>query len=107
MNTRMECLYGRATRLCHTSRDKNRYIEMVQSKGAMQLSMGAATIPGIVTGTREFVLCLTPDKNGQPREPTKKSLTDILQLMEIADKKFGYASLESPTEFTQVISPHD
>jgi hypothetical protein len=41
---------------------KDRYIEMVQSHGAMQLSMGAATIPGIVTATRNFKLCLTPDK---------------------------------------------
>ena len=60
---------------------------MVQSHGAMQLSMGVATIPGIVTATRKFTLWLTPDKNGQPREPNKKSLMDILRLMEIADKK--------------------
>ena len=53
---------------------KDRYIEMVQSHGAMQLSMGAATIPGIVTATRKFVLRLTPDENGQPREPMEKSL---------------------------------
>ena len=57
---------------------KDRYIEMVQSHGAMQLSMGAATIPGIVTATRKFVLCLTPDENGQPHEPTEKSLMNIL-----------------------------
>jgi hypothetical protein len=66
---------------------KDRYIEMVQSHCEMQLSMGAATIPGIVTATRKFVLCLTPDENGQPREPTEKSLMDILRMMEIADKK--------------------
>ena len=66
---------------------KDRYIEMVQSHGAMQLSMGAATIPGIVTTTRKFILCLTPDENGQPRAPTKKSLMDILRMMEIAGKK--------------------
>lgn len=66
---------------------KDRYIEMVQSHGAMQLSMGAATIPGIVTATRKFMLRLTPDENGQPREPTEKSLMDILRMMEIADKK--------------------
>jgi hypothetical protein len=42
---------------------KDRYIEIVQSHGAMQLSMGAATILGIVTATRKFTLCLTPDKN--------------------------------------------
>ncbi len=35
---------------------KDRYIEMVQSHGAMQLSMGAATIPGIVTAKRKFTL---------------------------------------------------
>jgi hypothetical protein len=57
---------------------KDRYIEMVQSHGTMQLSMGAATIPGIVTATRKFTLCLTPDKSGQPWAPTKKSLMDIL-----------------------------
>ena len=33
---------------------KDRYIEMVQSHGAMQLSMGAATIPGIVTATKKI-----------------------------------------------------
>jgi hypothetical protein len=53
----------------------------------MQLSMGTATIPGIVTATRKFMLRLTPDENGQPREPTEKSLVDILRMMEIADKK--------------------
>jgi hypothetical protein len=53
----------------------------------MQLSMGAATIPGIVTATRNFVLRLTPDENGQPRKPTEKSLMDILRMMETADKK--------------------
>ena len=84
---------------------KDRYIEMVQSYGVMQLSMEAATIPGIVTATRKFVLCLTPDKNGQPLEPTKKSLTDILRLMEIVDKKVCYVLPVRPTEFTQVISP--
>ena len=57
---------------------KDRYVEMVQSHGAMQLSMGVATIPVIVMATRKFTLCLTPDKNGQPRVPTKKSLMDIL-----------------------------
>ena len=66
---------------------KDRYIEMAQSHGAMQLIMGAATIPGIVTATRKFVLCLTPDKNGQPWEPTEKSLMDILRMMQTADKK--------------------
>jgi hypothetical protein len=66
---------------------KDRYIKMVQSHGAMQLSMGAATIPVIVTATRKFMLCLTPDKNGQPRAPTEKTLMEILQLMEIEGKK--------------------
>jgi hypothetical protein len=60
------------------ARVKDIYIKMVQSHGAMQLSMGAATILGIVTATKKFMLCLTPDKNGQPRAPTKKSLMDIL-----------------------------
>jgi hypothetical protein len=66
---------------------KDRYIKMVQSHGAMQLSMGVATIPGIVTATRKFMLHLTPDKNGQPRAPTEKTLMEILRLMEIEGKK--------------------
>jgi hypothetical protein len=66
---------------------KDRYIKMVQSHGAMQLSMGAATIPGIVTATRKFMLCLTPDKNGQPWAPTEKTFMEILRLMEIEGKK--------------------
>ncbi len=32
------------------------------------------------------MLCLTPDENGQPREPTDKSLMDILRMMQTADK---------------------
>jgi hypothetical protein len=57
---------------------KDRYIKMMQSHGAMQLSMGAATIPGIITATRKFTLHLTPDKNGQPRASTEKTLMEIL-----------------------------
>ncbi len=66
---------------------KDRYIEMVQSHGAMQLSMGAATIPRIVTATRRFTIRLTPDKNGKPRAPTEKTVMEILRLMEIEGKK--------------------
>ncbi len=66
---------------------KDRYIEMVQSHGAMQLSMGAATISGTVTATRKFTLCLTPGKHGQPWAPTEKTLMEILRLMEIEGKK--------------------
>ncbi len=66
---------------------KDRYIEMVQSHGTMQLSMGAAKIPGIVTVTRKFTLRVTPDETGEPCEPTEKTLMDILRMMEIADKK--------------------
>ena len=66
---------------------KDRYIKMVQSHRAMQLSMGAATIPGIVTATRKFTICLTPDENGKPRAPTEKTLMKILRLMEIEGKK--------------------
>ena len=75
---------------------KDRYIEMVQSHGAMQLSMGAATIPGIVTMTRKFTLRLTPDENGRTREPTEKSLMDILRMMEIADKKVWLCVVREP-----------
>lgn len=84
---------------------KDRYIEMVQSHGAMQLSMGAATLPGIVTATRKFTLRLTPDENGQPREPTEKSLMDILRMMEITDKKVWLCvSRESNGIFTGYFS---
>ncbi len=66
---------------------KDRYIKMVQSHRAMQLSMGAANIPGFVTATRRSALRLTPDKNRKPRVPTEESLTDILRMMEVAGKK--------------------
>jgi hypothetical protein len=33
------------------------------------------------------MLCLTPDKNGQPGAPTEKTLMEILRLMEIEGKK--------------------
>ncbi len=65
---------------------KDRYIEMVQSHKAMKLSMGAATIPGIITATRKFMLRLTPDENGKPWVPAEKSLMDILCMMEVVDK---------------------
>ncbi len=38
------------------------------------------------------MLRLTPDENGQPREPTEKSLMDILRMMEIVDKKVWLCS---------------
>jgi hypothetical protein len=49
--------------------------------------MGAATISGIITATRKFTLRLTLDKNGNHRRQPKKSLMDILHMMEVAGKK--------------------
>jgi hypothetical protein len=47
---------------------KNRYIQMVQSHGSVQLSMGAATIEGMLDVDTVFKLRLLPDAEGKPRQ---------------------------------------
>jgi hypothetical protein len=60
---------------------KNKYIQMVQSHGSIQLSMGAATIEGMLHMDTVFKLCLLPDAKGKSRQPTKTTIKEIFSMM--------------------------
>jgi hypothetical protein len=62
---------------------KNKYIQMVQSHGSIQLSMGAATIKGMLHMDTVFKLCLLLDAKGKPRQPTKTTIKEIFSMMTI------------------------
>jgi hypothetical protein len=62
---------------------KNKYIQMVQSHGSVQLSMGAATIEGMLDVDTVFKLCLVPDAEGKPRQPTRTTIKEIFNMMTI------------------------
>ncbi len=67
--------------------EKTRYIQMVQTHGSVQLSMGAALLEGLINADTTFTLCLLPDAEGNARPPTTTSVRGIFRLMEINDKK--------------------
>lgn len=67
--------------------EKTRYIQMVQTHGAIQLSMGAAMLEGLIDVDTEFSLRLLPDADGKAREPTTTSIREIFSLMEIKGHK--------------------
>jgi hypothetical protein len=54
---------------------------MVQSHGSVQLSMGATTIEGMLDVDTLFELCLLPDAEGKPRQPTKMMIKEIFSMM--------------------------
>jgi hypothetical protein len=45
---------------------KTKYIQMVQTHGSVQLSMGAATIEGMIDADTVFDLRLLPGADGKP-----------------------------------------
>jgi hypothetical protein len=49
---------------------KTKYIQMVQTHGLVQLSMGAASIEGMIDIDTSFALGLLPGADGKPRTPT-------------------------------------
>ena len=67
--------------------EKNRYIQMVQTHGAIQLSMGAAMLDGLIDVDTEFSLRLLPDAEGKARDSTTTSIREIFSLMEIQGHK--------------------
>jgi hypothetical protein len=67
--------------------EKTRYIQMVQTHGSVQLSLGTASINGVVDADSHFTLRLMPDVNGNPRAPTTTSLREIFQMMEVGGRK--------------------
>jgi hypothetical protein len=82
-----DTVWGKTTYTIDTPEDKdpigvkNKYIQMVQSHGSIQLSMGAATIKGMLDVDTVFELCLLPDAEGNPRQPTKTMIKEIFSMM--------------------------
>jgi hypothetical protein len=66
---------------------KTKYIQMVQTHGSIQLSMGAAMIKGMIDMDTVFNLQLFPGADGKPRSPTKTSVNKIFSMMEINENK--------------------
>jgi hypothetical protein len=67
--------------------EKTRYIQMIQTHGSVQLSMGAALLEGLIDADTTFTLRLLPDADGKARPPTSTSVREIFSIMEINDKK--------------------
>jgi hypothetical protein len=53
----------------------------------MQLSMGAASIDGMIDINTSSTLRLLPGADGKPRIPTTTSVREMFSLMEINEKK--------------------
>jgi hypothetical protein len=66
---------------------KTKYIQMVQTHGLVQLSIGAALIDGMFDIDTPFMLHLLPGVDGKPRPPTTSSVREVFRLMEINKKK--------------------
>jgi hypothetical protein len=66
---------------------KTKYIQMVQTHGSVQLSMGAASIEGMIDIDTSFTLRLLPGADGKPRTLTTTLVRDVFSLMEINEKK--------------------
>jgi hypothetical protein len=60
---------------------------MVQTHGSVQLSLGAATISGLIDADSKFLLWVMPDLDGTPRESTQTSLKEVLSMMEVNGRK--------------------
>jgi hypothetical protein len=67
--------------------EKTRYIQMIQTHGSVQLSMGTALLEGLIDADTTFTLRLLPDADEKARPPTSTSVWEIFSLMEINDKK--------------------
>ena len=59
-----------------------KYIQMVQTHGSVQLSMGAASIEGMINVDTPFDLRIVPGADGKQRPPTKTSGKEIFSMME-------------------------
>jgi hypothetical protein len=66
---------------------KTKYIQMVQTHGSVQLSMGAATIEGMINVDTVFDLRLLPGADGKPQPLTKTLVKEIFSMMELHRKK--------------------
>jgi hypothetical protein len=66
---------------------KTKYIQMVHTHGSVQLSMGAASIEGMIDINTSFTLQLLPGADGKPWTPTTTLVREVFSLMEINEKK--------------------
>ncbi len=66
---------------------KTKHIQMVQTHGSVQLSMGAGSIEGMINIDTLFILRLLPGADGKPHNPTTTSVREVFSLMEINKKK--------------------
>jgi hypothetical protein len=62
--------------------EKTRYIQMVQTHRAIQLSMGVAMLDSLIDVDTEFSLRLLPDADGKARDSTTTLIREIFSLME-------------------------
>ncbi len=67
--------------------EKMRCIQMIQTHGSVQLSMGTALLEGLIDADTTFTICLLLDADGKARPPRATSVREIFSLMEINDKK--------------------
>ncbi len=66
---------------------KTKYIQMVQTHKSGQLSMGAATIEGMINVDTVFDLRLLLGADGKPHPLTKTLVKEIISMMELNGKK--------------------
>ncbi len=67
--------------------EKTRCIQMIQTHGSIQLSMGTALLEGLINADTTFTLRLLLDADRKARPPTSTSVRKIFSFMEIHDKK--------------------
>jgi hypothetical protein len=60
---------------------------MVQTHGLVQLSLGSASINGVIDADLKFLLRLMLDSDRTPREPTQTLLRDVFCMMEVNGRK--------------------
>ena len=60
---------------------------MVQTHGPVQLSLGVASINGVIDVDSMFLLQLTLGSDGSPRVATQTSLREVFCMMEVKSRK--------------------
>jgi hypothetical protein len=67
--------------------EKTRYVQMVQTHGLVQLSLGAASINRVIDVDSKFSLQLTPEADCKPWDPTQTLVKDVFSMMEVNCRK--------------------
>ena len=65
---------------------RDRYIQMVQVHGSVQLSLGVAGIPGVTQLDKPFTIKFDPDEDGNRKPSTRKALCQVLLQMKYNGK---------------------